>query len=106
MQTRDFIYDDLNRELVNHFPNAVADNYEQFVDFMLRAIQEALNTDAGQELIDPIRQHAIDTNMPQDAWRQVKVKIMLTLFCMMLDELPMLKHELAHHLYHELRREN
>lgn len=106
MQQRDWLFDDLNRELINHFPNAIADSYDEFISFMLSSIQQALNTPAGQELIEPMRQHAIATNMSQEEWQKHKVNIMLVLFFLMLEELPMLRHEMAHHLYRELRKEN
>ena len=106
MQQRDWIFDDLNRELINHFPNAIADSYDEFVGIILSAIQRTLNSPVGQELIEPMRQHAIATNMSQEEWQKHKVNIMLVLFSLILDELPMLRHEMSHHLYHELRKEN
>ena len=106
MTDRDLIYEDLNRELINHFPFAVADSYDEFVSFMLHCIQETLNSKVGQELIQPLRQKAIELNLSQEDWKKHKVNIMMVLFFLILEELPMLKHEMARHLYRELRKEH
>jgi len=107
MQDRDWIFEDLNRELVNRFPFAVATSYDQFVDRILSAVQQVLNSPVGQEeLIGPLRQHAIESNMSEEEWQARKVNIMSVLFFVFLDEVPMLKHEMALHLYRELRKEN
>ena len=105
MQNRDFIYDDLNRELVNHFPFALADSYDEFITVMLSAIQRTLNSHVGRDLIEPMRQEAIRTNMNPADWQKHKVNIMIVLFFLILDELPMLRHEMSRHLYNELRKE-
>ena len=106
MQDYDFIIEDLNRELVNHFPNAIADNYDDFCTRILDAVRETLNSPVGQDLIEPLRQEAIRTHMSPEDWQKQKVNIMLVLFFLTMDEFPMLKHEFAHHLYHELRKES
>ena len=106
MQNRDFIFDDLNRELINGFPFALADSYDEFVSIMLSAIQRALNSPAGQELIEPMRQEAIRRKMDPAEWQKHKVNIMIVLFFLILEELPMLRHEMSRHLYRELRKEN
>lgn len=106
MQERDWIFDDLNRELINRFPFAIANSYDEFVSIMLSAIQEALNSPAGQELIEPMRQEAIRQKMDPAEWQKHKVNIMIVLFFLMLEELPMLRHEMSRHLYRELRKES
>lgn len=106
MQNNDFIIEDLKREMVNRFPNGIADNYDDFCSRILDAVRETLNSPVGQDLIEPLRQEAIRTNMSPEAWQQKKVDIMVTLFFLAVDSLPMLKHEMAHHLYHELRKES
>jgi hypothetical protein len=106
MQNNSFIIEDLKREMVNRFPNGIADNYDDFCSRILDAVRETLNSPVGQDLIEPLRQDAIRTHMFPEAWQQKKVDIMVTMFFLAVDNLPMLKHELANHLYHELRKES
>lgn len=97
-------FEDVKRELVNGHPFATS--YDEFVAKMLSAIQEALNSPAGQDLIDPLLADAIRSGMAPEEWQKHKVNIMMVIFFLTLDECPMLKHEMSRHLYNELRKEN
>lgn len=101
----DPVFEDVKRELVNRMPKRFAGSYDEFVDRMLRCIQSALNTEDGQAWIDPLLAEAIRTNMSPEDWHKQQVNIMLMVFFLTLDEIPMLKRELAYHLYNELRKE-
>ena len=90
--------------LINH-PRGIASNYDDFVQMVLTSIQHALNSEAGQALIDPLLADAIRSGISPAEWQQKKVDIMKILFFMVIDQVPPLKHELAHHLYNELRKE-
>ena len=96
-------FEDVKRELVNG--NQLARSYDEFITTVLKAIQVALNSDAGQEFLHPAVNHAIETNMSPEEWSHCKANIMIALFYLVLDECPQLKHEMARHLYHELRKE-
>ena len=97
-------FEDVKRELVNG--RQLAHNYDEFILKMTTAIQTALNSDEGQDFIQPAVDQMICSDMSQEAWNRTKANIMVMLFCMALDECPMLKHEMTRHLYHELRKEN
>jgi len=99
-------FEDVKRELINRMPRRFADNYDDFVDKMLRCIQSALNTEDGQAWIDPLLAEAIRTNMSPEDWQKQKANLMVFLFCLVMHEIPMLNREMAHHLYNELRKEN
>lgn len=94
----------VKRELVNG--HQFAQNFDEFILKMTTAIQTALNSDEGQDFIQPAVDQMIRSGMTPEVWHQTKANIMVMLFCMALDECPMLKHEMARHLYHELRKEN
>lgn len=96
-------FEDVKREVVNGHPFAT--NYDDFVRKMLSAIQEVLNSPAGQDLIRPLREEAIRIGMDPEMWSQHKANVMQVLFFLILEECPQLKHEMSRHLYNELRKE-
>ena len=98
---------DLNRELVNRYPEAVASNYDEFMDRIFRIIQVTLNsTDEGIAFMDPFVANRIRNNLTDEEWQLKKVDIMKVIFFMFIDAFPLLKEELAHHLYRKLRKES
>ena len=96
----------LRLELAINHMRGIASNYEEFVDRILRCIQAALNTDEGQEFIDPLLADAIANHLTPEERQQKKADLMVVLFFLFVGDLRPLKHELAHHLYNELRKES
>ena len=104
-------FEDIKREYVNRYSETggilLADNYDQFVDKMLRAIMTALNEDYYiRQLIDREMVVAIADGKSPAEWSDTKARLLKTIFFLVLDECPQLKHEFAVHLYNELRKEN
>lgn len=97
---------DFDRMMVNHWPNGIADNYTDFVNRILIACQTVLNeSDIGHELTENLRADAIRDNISPEEWQQKKVDLLKFCFFFAVRELPRLQQEMAHHLYHELRKE-
>ena len=95
-------FEDIKRELVNG--HQFAENYDEFVFKILKAIQTGMNdTDVGQEIMDEAVGAAIRKGLTAEEWKQQKANMMKLLFVLILDECPMLKKEMARHLYNELR---
>lgn len=102
----DSVLHDFDMMMVNQWPNGIADNYDDFVSRVLDACQTVLNeTDIGRELVDQIRADAIRNNISSEEWKQKKVNLLKFCFFFAVRELPCLEQEMAHHLYHELRKE-
>ena len=106
----DRAFEDARREYVNHISDrrgrVFASCYGEFVDRLLTVIQSALNTPDGQALIDPLYAEAIRTHMSAEDWQLKKAEVMKLFFFILLEECPFLKHEMALHLYDELRKES
>ncbi len=103
-------FEDVRREYVNRYREThgilLANDYDSFVNKMLDAIQITMNeSDVGQEIIDEALGVALARNLTPEQWSLQKANLMIVLFCMALDACPFLKHEMAHHLYNELRKE-
>ena len=95
-------FEDIKRELVNG--HQFAENYDEFVSKILKAIQTGMNdTDVGQKIMDEAVGAAIRKGLTAEEWKQQKANMMKLLFVLILDECPMLKKEMARHLYNELR---
>ena len=104
-------FEDVKLWYVNHFREThgicLADNYDEFVTKMLTAIMNALNEDYEiRRILDREMQSAISAGKTPAEWNQKKVNLLITMFFLALDECSYLKHEFAHHLYNELRKEN
>lgn len=98
---------DFDMMMVNRWPNGIADNYTDFVNRVLDACQTVLNeSDIGQELVDNLLADAIRNHITPEEWQQKKVGLLKFCFFFAVREIPRLKQEMAHHLYHELRKEN
>ena len=97
-------FEDVKRELVNG--NRFARNYNEFVDKLLKIIQYGLNEPEGQAWVAPVIDEMIRSGMDPETLSHHKANIMQLVFWLVLDECPQLKHEMAHHLYNELRKEN
>lgn len=102
-------FEDIKREYVNRYSETggviLAQDYESFVHKMLSALQTALN-DSG--ICDDLLGESFKRNpdMTPDEWSQIKQQFMVFMFHQALTECPQLKHEMAVHLYNELRKEN
>ena len=107
----DNAFEDVKREYVNRYSEThgilLADNYDEFVTKMLTAIMNAINQDPDMlRMLDKEMVAAIRAGKTPAEWNKEKQNLLITLFFLALDECSYLKHEFAHHLYHELRKEN
>ena len=104
-------FEDIKRIYVSNFSEArgimLAEDYASFVDKVLTVIMETLNTTCeGRDLTDRALGIALRNNATPEEWQKTKVNIMTFLFWLTIQECPQLKHEMALHLYKELRKEN
>lgn len=84
-----------------------ARSYDEFVDKLLRAIQEGLNTsDVGKTIIDEILGHALQGHWTPERFQQEKVNVMQACFFLVLDWCEPLRQEFSRHLYNALREEH
>lgn len=107
----DNAFEDVKREYVNRYSETggilLADSYDEFVAKMLTAIMTAINEDPDMlRILDKEMATAIETGMTPEEWSKEKQNLLIALFFMSIDECSYLKHEFAHHLYNELRKEN
>lgn len=107
----DNVFEDIKREYVNHYRESggmlLADSYDSFVSKVLSAIQLSLNDpySEGWMFVRDLARSAQERGLSPEQWQQQKVDLMKILFFRIIDECPQLKHEMALHLYHELRKE-
>lgn len=104
-------FEDIKREYTNRYHETsgvlLASSYDEFVDKILSACMTMLNDTAeGQELMDPLLADAIRNQLSPEAWSEKKANLLKVLFFLVVDSCSYLKHEMAHHLYNELRKEN
>lgn len=104
-------FEDIKLMYANNFREShgimLAKDYASFVDKVLTVIMDTLNTTCeGQELTDQAKGIAIRSNATPEEWQKTKVNILTFLFWLTMQECPQLKHEMAIHLYRELRKEN
>ena len=103
-------FEDIKREYVNRYSETggvlLADNYDSFVAKVLSAIQLSLNDpySEGWMMMRDLARSAQDRGLSPEQWQQQKVDILKILFFSIISECPQLKHEMAVHLYNELRR--
>ena len=106
-----FSFDDIKQIYVNNFRETrgimLAEDYASFVDKVLTVITDTLNTTSeGRDLTDQALGIALRNNATPEEWQKTKVNILTFLFWLTMNECPQLKHEMALHLYRELRKEN
>lgn len=104
-------FEELNREYVNHYSETkgimFADSYDSFVNKLLTVIQYTLNAPGyGRELTEEAYASALRRGLTDEQWQQEKVQTMRILFFAILDACPLMKHEMAVHLYNELRKDD
>lgn len=107
----DNAFEDVKREYVNRLSEThgicLARNYDEFVEKVMVAAITALNeTPEGRSLMDDAVRLALAKGLTPEQWRDQKIAIIRMLFFVALDSCSYLKHEFAHHLYNELRKEN
>ena len=85
----------------------IAKNFDEFVDKMTSAIQMALNTPTGQELIQDLLQLKLKENprMSQKEWSKTKAQFMVYVFHWFTKNEPGVMQELAGHVWEALRNE-
>ena len=105
-----FSFDDITQIYVNNFRETrgimLAEDYASFVDKILTVITDTLNTTReGRDLTDQAMGIALRNDATPEEWQKTKVNILTFLFWLTINECPQLKHEMALHHYHELRKE-
>lgn len=86
----------------------IAENFNDFVGKATEAERSALNSPAGQELIQKLLEMKLaqNPNMSPKEWAQTKSEFMTFVFTIFVKEIPEAMQELGHHIYNELRKEN
>lgn len=86
-----------------------ASNFTEFVDKSLSALMSALNdTETGQQLIDDLLRQTLerDPNTTPEQWAKIKQDFLTFCFFSAVKESSEAMHELAGHVYNELRGES
>lgn len=104
-------FDDLTIELINHFSDThgrtFAHSFDEFITKVVHCINQALaETSEGQELIRSSILRSVSAGKTPEEWKKEYINILAVFFFMILDAVPMLKHEFARHCYDLLRKEN
>lgn len=83
----------------------IAKNYDEFMDRMTHAIQMALNTPTGQELVQDLLQLKLKENphMSQEEWSKTKAQFMVYVFHWFVTNEPGVMQELAGHVWEALQ---
>lgn len=81
-----------------------ANNFEEFTKKSTKALQNALNTKAGQELTTALLMDALEENpsLTPEEWTKIKQDFMVFIWHTCLVENPDLMEELGDHLWNEL----
>lgn len=86
-----------------------ASNFTEFVDKSLTAIMNTMNdTETGQKLMDDLLKQSFERNpdLTPEQWAKIKQDFLTFLFFGAVKECPEAMHELAGHVYNELRGES
>ena len=86
----------------------LASDLGDFTNKVTTAIMNALNgTDIGRDLVNDLREELLKKNpdMLPEEWSDAKAKLMTFLFYLIMEECPIMKHELAIHTYDAMRKE-
>lgn len=86
----------------------IANNFDEFIEKVSEAERKALNMPAGQEMTQKLLEMklAANPNLTPEEWQQTKSEFMTFMFTVFVQEVPEAMHELGHHVYNELRKEN
>lgn len=96
------------KALMEHGRTTGEKDFEGFVNHCSDAIRRTLNnSQAGQELTKRLLEMKLaeNPNMTAEEWASTKSEFMTFLFCKMVQDTPDLMHEMAGHVYNELRAE-
>ena len=105
-----YSFEDIKQLYVNNFSEThgvmLAKDYTEFVDKVLSAIMTAMNTTPeGKEFTELAKGLSLRNNDTPEEWQKTKVNILTFLFWLTMDLCPAMKHEMATHLYNELRKQ-
>ena len=83
----------------------IAKDFNEFVEKANVGIRAALNSPAGQEITKQLlaAKLAKNPNMTAKEWNEEKSRFMTYIFCRFVQDCPEAMHELARHVYKELR---
>lgn len=108
----DSCFEDIKRIYINRFREThgkvLASSLDEFTGKVTSAIMKALNTtDFGQSMVDDLLGESLRKNpdMTPEEWSDIKARLMVFLFHLIMAECPPLKHEFAMHTYDALRKE-
>ena len=105
----DNCFEDLNRELINHFSDThgrtFAGSFEEFITKIVGAVNLALAEEPGHDTLRTLISIAQERNMTPGEWKQYYVNFLELMFFLVLDNCHQLKSEFARHTYDMLRRE-
>ena len=85
----------------------IAKNFDAYVDKVTSAVQTALNTPVGQELIQNLLKAKLAQNprMTQEEWSQTKAQFMVYVFSRFVQDTPGAMQELAGHVWEEMQHD-
>ena len=105
-------FEDIKRIYTNRYSQCkgkvLASNLDDFTNKVTTVIMNTLNkTDFGLDLVDDLRADALRRNpdLTQEEWSDIKARLLVFLFYLLMEECPVMKHELAIHTYDALRKE-
>ena len=85
----------------------IAKNFDEYVDKVSSAVQTALNTPVGQELVQDLLNAKLAQNphMTQEEWNRAKQEFMVYVFSRFVMETPGAMQELSGHVWEEMQHE-
>lgn len=85
----------------------IAKNFDEYVDKVSSAVQTALNTPVGQELVQDLLNAKLAQNphMTQEEWNRTKQQFMVFIFSQFVKDTPGAMKELAGHVWEEMQHE-
>lgn len=86
-----------------------ASNFTEFTEKAVSALTRALNdTETGQQLMDDLLKQSLKKNphLTPEEWAKIKQDFLTFCFFAAIKESPEAMHELAGHVYNELRGDN
>jgi hypothetical protein len=85
----------------------IADNFNDFVEKITQAERTVMNTPAGQEITQKLLEMKLeaDPHLTSEEWQQTKSEFLTFLFAMFVKETPEAMHELSHHVWNELQKQ-
>ena len=105
-------FEDVKRIYINRYSQCkgkvLASNLDEFTSKVTTVIMDTLNgTDIGRDLVSDLREELLkkNPNMLPEEWSDAKARLMTFLFYLIMEECPVMKHELAIHTYDALRKE-